>query len=93
MTEHRQQATFKGMDVISIKPERRAQLEEYARRHGQDPETALDDVLASYLDSEREEYLEAVEGIREGYEDMKAGGLLPADEALETLREKHGLPR
>jgi predicted transcriptional regulator len=50
-------------------------------------------VLASYLDSEREEYLEAVEGIREGYEDMKAGRLLPADEALETLREKHGLPR
>jgi predicted transcriptional regulator len=93
LTEHRRQATFKGMDVISIKPERRAQLEEYARRHGQDPETALDDVLASYLDSEREEYLEAVEGIREGYEDMKAGRLLPADEALETLCEKHGLPR
>lgn len=93
LTEHRRQATFKGMDVISIKPERRAQLEEYARRHGQDPETALDDVLASYLDSEREEYLEAVEGIREGYEDMNAGRSLPADEALETLREKHGLPR
>jgi hypothetical protein len=29
----------------------------------------------------------------ESSKDRKAGRLLPADVALETLREKHGLPR
>ena len=81
------------MDTIPLKPERKAQLEEYAQRRGQDPTTALDDALATYLEWERQDYLEAVEGIREGYEDMKAGRMQPADEALETLREKHGLLR
>jgi hypothetical protein len=31
------------MDVIPIKPERKAQLEEYAQRRGQDTAAALDD--------------------------------------------------
>ena len=81
------------MDMMPVKPERKAQLEEYAKRHGQDPAVALDDVLADYLEWERQDYLEAVEGIREGYEDLKAGRTQPADEALEELREKRGLPR
>lgn len=38
------------MDVIPIRPERKAQLEEYAQRHGQDPATALDEVLADALE-------------------------------------------
>jgi hypothetical protein len=29
------------MDMIPLKPERMAQLEEYAHRHGQDPATAF----------------------------------------------------
>jgi hypothetical protein len=28
-----------------------------------------------------------------GYEDVKAGRTQPADDALEELRAKHGLPR
>ena len=35
-----------SMDVIQLKPERKAQLEDYAQRHGQDPATALDEALA-----------------------------------------------
>jgi predicted transcriptional regulator len=81
------------MDMMPVKPERKAQLEDYAKRHGQDPAEALDTVLAEALEWERQEYLEAVDGIREGYEDMKAGRTQPADEALEDLRVKHGLPR
>lgn len=81
------------MDVVPVTPERKAQLEEYARRRGQDPATALDEVLADYLEWERQDYAEAVEGIREGYEDLKAGRTEPADEAFEELRAKHGLPR
>jgi hypothetical protein len=38
------------MDVIPIKPERKAQLEEYAQRRGQDTAAALDDALGEYLE-------------------------------------------
>ena len=81
------------MDVIPIKPERKAQLEEYARRHGQDPAAALDDALAEFLEQERQDYNEAVSAIRQGYEDVKAGRTRPAAEFLEEIREKHGFPR
>jgi len=53
------------MDVIPIKPERKAQLEEYAQRRGQDTATALDDALAEYLEWERQDYQEAIEAIRQ----------------------------
>ena len=36
------------MDVIPIKPERKAQLEEYAQRRGQDTAAALDHALAEF---------------------------------------------
>lgn len=82
------------MDMIPVKPERKAQLEDYAKRHGQpDTAAALEDVLATYLVWERQDYEEAVEGIREGYEDMKAGRMQSTDEVFEELRVKHGLPR
>ena len=34
------------MEMLPVKPERKAQLDAYAERHGQDAVTALDDVLA-----------------------------------------------
>jgi predicted transcriptional regulator len=81
------------MDAIPIKPERKAQLEEYAQRHGQDTAAALDEVLAEYLEWEREDYEKSVAAIRRGHEDVKAGRARPAAEFLEELREKHGFPR
>ena len=81
------------MEVIPIKPERKAQLEDYARRHGQDAAAALDDLLAEYLEWELQDFKEVVEGIREGYEDIKAGRTQSADEVFEELRVQHGLPR
>jgi predicted transcriptional regulator len=81
------------MDMIPLKPERRAQLEEYAKRSGQDPAAALHDALATYLEWERQDFAEAVEGIRHGYEDVKAGRTRPAAEFLAYLRRKHDLPR
>jgi predicted transcriptional regulator len=80
------------MDMIPLKPERKAQLEEYASRHGQDPAAALDDALAVYLEWERQDYADAVQGIRQGYEDMKAGRTRPAAEFLADMRRKHGFP-
>jgi predicted transcriptional regulator len=81
------------MDVIPIKPERKAQLEAYALRLGQDTVAALDQALAEYLEWEHQDFQEAVEGIRQGYEDVKAGRTQSAEEAFEELRLKHGLPR
>jgi predicted transcriptional regulator len=80
------------MEMMPLKPERKAQLEEYARRRGQDPVAALDDVLASYLDWERQDFAEATEGIHRGQQDVEAGRTRPASDVLADLRRKHGLP-
>jgi predicted transcriptional regulator len=80
------------MDAIPIKPERKAQLEEYAQRHGQDTAAALDKVLADYLEWEREDHEKSVAAIRRGHEDVTAGRTRPAAEFLEELRERHGFP-
>jgi hypothetical protein len=42
---------------------------------------------------EKQDYQDAVEGIRRGYGDLRAGRVRPLEESLEALREKHGLPR
>ena len=54
------------MDIISLKPERRAQLEKYAKRRGQDPAAALDEALAAYLEWELQDFAETTERIRRG---------------------------
>ncbi len=81
------------MDMIPLKPERRAQLEEYARRRGQEPAAALDEALAAYLEWECQDFAEAVEGVRTGHEDIRAGRTKPAAEFLADLRRKHDIPR
>jgi hypothetical protein len=81
------------MDEIPIRPERKAQLEDYAQRHGQDAVAALDDVLAEALEWDEQEYRETGEGIRRGYADYKAGRTRPVAEVFNELREKHGFPR
>jgi predicted transcriptional regulator len=81
------------MDMILLKPERKAQLEEYAKRRGQDPAAALDDVLAAYLEWERQDFAEAAEGIRRGHEDVNSGKTRPVGEFLADLRRKHDIPR
>ena len=53
------------MDMIPLKPERKAQLEEYASRHGQNSAAALD-ALAVYLGWERPDYADAVKGDSSG---------------------------
>ena len=81
------------MDMIAMKAERKAQLEAYAERHGQDAVAALDEVLADYFAWEQQDYREAVDGIQRGYEDMKAGRVQPVEEFFEELRIEHGFPR
>jgi predicted transcriptional regulator len=81
------------MEMIAISAERKAQLEEYAQRRGQDTAAALDVALEEYLAWEREDYNETVAAVMEAYEDVKAGRTQPAEEFLEELRIEHGFPR
>ncbi len=81
------------MATLSVKPERLAQLEEFARRRGKSTDDALDDALAEYLEWERQDYQEAVEGIRQGLEDVRAGRTAPAEQFLDEFARTHGLPR
>ena len=81
------------MGMIPLKPERQAQLEEYAQRRGQDPAIALDEALAAYLEWERQDFEEAVEGIRRGHEDVRAGRTRPAADFLSEMRQNLGIPR
>ena len=81
------------MEMMPVKPERKVQIEEYAKLHHQSPEEALDDLLAEQLEWKRRDYAEAVEGIRRGLEDMKAGRTQPLEEFIEGLRVEHGFPR
>ena len=80
------------MDTL-VKSERLAQLEEFARRRGKSTADALDDLLAEYLESEREDYQEALQAIRQGLEDVKTGRTKPAEEFLDEFARTHGLPR
>jgi predicted alpha/beta hydrolase len=64
-----------------------------ARHRGQDTASALDDALADYLEWARQDFDEAVEGLRQGYGDLKAGRDQSAAETFEDLRIKYGIPR
>ncbi len=80
------------MDMIPLKPERKAQLEEYAKRRGKTRLRPLT-MLCHLLEWERQDFTEAVEGIRHGYEDVRAGRTRPATEFLADLGCKHSLQR
>ena len=81
------------MDTLPVRPDRLAQLEEFARRRGTSTADALDDALAEYLEWERQDYQEALAAVRHGHEDVKAGRTAPADQFFEEFARKHGLPR
>ena len=51
----------------------------------------LDEALAAHLEWERTDYREAVDGIRQGYEDVKAGRTRPAAEFLAEMHGKYGI--
>ena len=80
------------MEMIALTPERKAQLDDYAHRHGKDSAAALDEVLADLFEDDARDYQETVEGIRRGLADMKSARVQPADVVFERLRLKHGIP-
>jgi predicted transcriptional regulator len=81
------------MKEIPLKPERQAELEEFARRSGKTPADALDEALAAYLEWERNDLEDAVEGIQQGHSDVKGGRTRPASEFVADMRRKYGISR
>ena len=81
------------MKTIPLKPERQAELEEFARRRGKTPAEALDEALGAYLEWEQQDFEEAVRGIQQGHDDVKAGRTRPADQLLSDIHQKHGISR
>ena len=81
------------MDTLPVKPERLVQLEEFARRRGKSTADALDDVLADFLEADLLDYQDAVEGVRQGHQDVKAGCTSSAESFLDDFSRKHGLSR
>ena len=79
------------MEMLPVKPERKAQLDAYAQMHDQTPAEALDDLLAAQLEWEQEDHDETVQFLLEAEADVKAGRTKPADEVYNSLRLKHGL--
>lgn len=81
------------MDTLPVRPERLVQLEECARRRVMSTADPLDDVLAEYLEPDLLDHQDAVEGVRLGYQDVKAGRTKPAEPFLDEFARKHGPPR
>ncbi|MBC7926967.1 MAG: hypothetical protein H7039_15065 [Bryobacteraceae bacterium] len=80
------------MNSIPLNPELQNELEHFAREHGQTPAAALQDAVAAYLEWQRRDVEEAVEGIREGFAGVKAGRTRPASEWFSDMLRKHELP-
>jgi len=78
------------MHTLPIKSERLAELEKFARRRGKTLADAFDEALAEYLEWERQDYQQAVDAVRQGVEDVKAGRTKPADEFLDGFARKQG---
>ena len=76
--------------MMPAKPERKAQLEEYAQIHGQSPAEALDVLLAAQLEWERQDHEETVAALLEANADIEAQRTKPAGEVYKALRLKHG---
>jgi hypothetical protein len=81
------------MEMIPLTAERKAQLDDYAQRHGQNTAAALEEVLANYPEAELQDHNETVDAVDDAYKDVGDGRTRPAAEFPEELREKHGLSR
>jgi len=49
--------------------------------------------LAGYLEWERQDFEGAVRGIQQGFGDVKAGRVRPAEEFLSDIKRKHDISR
>ena len=81
------------MENLPLKPETAARLEDLARSRGRDPIDVANGALEEWLDQEREEFDETCQAVERGHADFQAGRTRPAQDVLNDLRQKYGIPR
>ena len=81
------------MKTIPLKPERQAELEEFARRRGKTPAEALDEALAAYWNGKARTLRKPFEVSSRGMMNVEAGHTRPAAEFLANIRRKHDISR
>ena len=74
------------MLTLTLSPKVESMLCEKASREGTDPRVVAESVLEYVLEWERRDREEAIEGIRRGLEDSKAGRVRPIGETFAKMQ-------
>jgi predicted transcriptional regulator len=77
--------------VVTLSPELEEQLREKAVRQGQDINLVATELLASILEWETQDSVEAIAGIQQGLDEFDAGKFRSFDEYAAEQRQKHNL--
>lgn len=71
--------------TIDLPPKAQEQLDQRAVHEGTPKEVVASRILSEALDWDARDFEEAVEGIRNGLDDCKAGRVKPASEVIDRL--------
>jgi predicted transcriptional regulator len=78
------------MESIQIQPDRKAQLEEFAKRRGKDLETVVDEALALYLEAEDDDDEEdSLAAVAADFQEATGNRTWSARDLLEDLRQRY----
>jgi len=77
--------------VVTLSPELEALLRDKAAQQGQDVSLVAAELLASILEWEKQDSVEAIQGIQKGLDDFKAGRFRSLQEFTEEQRHQHNL--
>ena len=77
--------------VVTLSPELEALLRDKAAQQGQDVSFVAAELLASILEWEKQDSVEAIQGIQKGLDDFKAGRFRSLQEFTEEQRHQHNL--
>jgi predicted transcriptional regulator len=78
--------------TINLAPEEEAKLHQKAMRDGSNVNVVAHDVLVQALDWETQDYIEAVEGIKQGIKAFEQGRFRRFSEFEAEQRAKYSLP-
>jgi len=85
------------MSTLTLSPQRLAELEQFAREHGQTAEDVLDEAVSSYLDWQTSAFetdeAQYAADLDEAFEDLKAERWVTLEAFDLEMRQKHGIPR
>lgn len=78
---------------MTLSPSRQAALEQFAEQHGQTPNDALDDAVATYLELQGQHAIEDLAAVDEAVQDLHAGRSVSLEEFDRNMRERYDIPR